>query len=396
MIRDEIKKAILKTVQKMDGGKTVPVFSVEVPEIPEHGDFATNVAFVITRTLAKQIEEKTSTLQSPDIPAIKIRTGDTAWHRVTGSYPTKPLDLAQYLVDHLKKETDLFKKVEVAPPGFINFSLKDEFLLKKLQAVREKPGQWGKSDAGKGKTIVVEYFQLNIGKRPHVGHLRSAVIGDAIARIFECAGYSVKTDTHQGDLGTQFGILLWAFKKRSPSDRAALMKELEENPLEGFHRLNLLYSGANKTAEGYDENPGKEEFAKLERGEAENRNIWRELKGASEENFLRGGVKLLRLRDFEEYKGESEYETDMPAIVNGALKKGVARKKDEAIVVDLSGEGLDEAVLIKSDGASTYLLRDLATIIYRKKKWKFAKSLYVVDVWQSHHFKQLFRVAEKL
>ncbi|MEK7498598.1 MAG: arginine--tRNA ligase, partial [Patescibacteria group bacterium] len=141
---------------------------------------------------------------------------------------------------------------------------------------------------------------------------------------------------------------------------------------------------------------GKIEFAKLEKGDALNRTIWRWMVEISMKKLEDNAVRL-NLLPFEEHRGESVYEEAMPQVVELALVKGVAKKtEDGAVVVDLIKEGLDEAVLVKSDGATTYLLRDLATIQYRKARYDFWKNLYVVDNRQSHHFRQVFRVAELL
>ena len=246
---------------------------------------------------------------------------------------------------------------------------------------------YGCSLEGGGKTIIVEYFQNNVAKPPHVGHLRSAVIGDAIKRILLSQGYDAVSDTHVGDWGTQFGILLYAYKEADEATK----KKIEDDP---FHELEMLYQDVQKR-EGIIE-LGKKEFARLEQGDEENRKIWEWMVAISMKK-LEESARRLQLLPFDEHKGESAYEKMMPALVEKALQKGVAKRtEDGAVIVDLTHEALDEAILIKSDGASTYLLRDLATIQYRKEHWRFWKNLYVVDVRQSHHFKQLFRVAELL
>ena len=283
-------------------------------------------------------------------------------------------------------------EVSVAAPGFLNFTLTDAVLIGALKDVFEAGGAWGTSNVGEGKTVMVEYFQLNIAKWPHIGHLRSAVIGDALKRIFLSQGYHAVSDTHVGDWGTQFGILLLGYKE---FQLAHAKKEIIEDP---FTFLEDIYTKENIKIEADPERRehAKEEFAKLERGDAENRKIWEWMVDISMKK-LEESAERLGLLAFDEHKGESSYEADMPRIVEEALEKNIAiHHEDGAILVDLATEKLDEAVLIKSDGASTYLLRDLATIKYRQKKWEFWKNIYVVDVRQSHHFKQLFRVAELL
>ncbi|MDZ4286296.1 MAG: arginine--tRNA ligase, partial [Candidatus Sungbacteria bacterium] len=289
-----------------------------------------------------------------------------------------------------KAAPEFIKKSEVAGSGFINIFLKDEVMLVSLKEALTRPLAWGKSTEGNGRTVIVEYFQLNIAKEPHVGHLRSAVIGDSLKRILHALGYHVISDTHVGDWGTQFGILLYAYKEAIRHNEA-VREKIKSNP---FTELQSLYVSAN-AEEGIREK-GKAEFAKLEQGDKENREIWQWMVDISMQKLGESATRL-KLLAFEEHRGESMYEEMMPPIVEHALATGVAKKiEDGAVVVDLTHEGLDEAVLVKSDGATTYLLRDLATIKYRKEKWKFWKNLYVVDNRQSHHFRQVFRVAELL
>jgi arginyl-tRNA synthetase len=362
-LRGAIRSAInvvIKNLRKEGAffDSELPFVVVEIPADPSHGDYATNVALSVAKLVGK-----------------------------------KPLDIAEMIAEKLKSTyRDLFDDVRAAPPGFINFFLRDDFLLQSLGQLLKNPAEWGKSSEGTEKTILVEYFQLNIAKRPHIGHLRSAVIGDALKRMFRYVGYTAVSDTHVGDWGTQFGILLLAFRENKVN------KEDIEQSGDPFGALEKLYQEENARIEADPiwRDQAKEEFAKLERGDQENRKIWEWMVEISMKKLEESALRL-ELLPFDEHRGESSYEDAMPKIAELALAKKVAKKlSDGAIVVDLTSDKLDEAVLVKSDGASTYLLRDLATIQYRKEHWKFSKNLYVVDVRQSHHFKQLFRVAELL
>ncbi|TSC72222.1 MAG: arginyl-tRNA synthetase [Parcubacteria group bacterium Gr01-1014_70] len=354
ILRDAIREKISKAAEELAGTLGVPNFSVDPPagglKHVEHGDYATNIALLLAKQLARP-----------------------------------PMDIAGDLAEKL---ADGRWEVSVAPPGFLNFRLQDAYLVESLKTIDE---HWGTSTFGQGKTVLVEYFQLNIAKRPHIGHVRSAVIGDALKRMFFSQGYHAVSDTHVGDWGTQFGILLWAFEKVKEEDRYIY----KEHP---FENLEKLYEAANLQILQKQElrEHGKEEFAKLEAGDKKNRKIWEWMVDVSMKKLEESALRL-GLLPFDEHKGESSYEKDMSRIVEEALEKNVAtHKEDGAVMVDLTKEKLDEAVLIKSDGASTYVLRDLATILYRKKHWKFWKNIYVVDARQTHHFKQLFRVAELL
>lgn len=330
---------------------------VSVPENEKFGHYSTNIAFQLSKT-------RQST----------------------------PLKVAEEIKSKIENQkSDIIAKIEVVSPGFINFWLQDEVLLAYLKSVLKNPDQWGKSNIGQQKVVRLEYFQLNVAKIPHIGHLRSAVIGDALKRIFSTQGYKVVSDTHIGDWGTQFGILIYGYKSLSDQER----EKIKQNPIE---ELSQLYIAENKRIE---EDPkrrekAKEEFAKLEKGDKENKKIWQWMVDVSMEKFQEI-IDQLDLRPFEEHRGESAYEDMMPEITQLALDKKVAQKIDDgAVIVDLLDYKLGKAVLVKSDGASTYLLRDLATLKYWKKQWQFWQNLYVVDVRQAYHFKQLFKVAELL
>lgn len=347
MLKPELEKILLHAA-----GNPTANFSFEAPPQSEFGDYATNLPLVLAKERG-----------------------------------ISPIALAEEIAGKIK--SPLVEKAEAAAPGFINIWLSKKALGAGIEGILANPRSYGGSLEGKGRTVIVEYFQLNIAKEPHVGHLRSAVIGDSVKRILRHVSYHAISDTHVGDWGTQFGILLSAFKRVGGN-----IKDVEENP---FELLNKLYVEENERIEADPllRKEAKEEFAKLERGDKENRAIWEWMVELSMKK-LKESANSLQLLRFEEHKGESSYEADMPKIVEKALEKGVAIKKDGAVLVDLSDEELDEAVLIKSDGASTYLLRDLATIKHRKENWNFYKNIYVVDVRQSHHFRQVFRVAELL
>ena len=349
LLREELAKVIKEDIQ----------ITVSEPERPENGDYTTNAAFLIAKK-----EDR------------------------------KPHEVAEELKSKLEKSSsNIVEKIDIGGSGFLNFWVKKENLLDGVNEVLENPDAFGKSNIGKNKKVIVEYFQLNIAKRPHIGHLRSAVIGDAIKRMLLAFGYEVISDTHVGDWGTQFGILICALKQKHTE--LNLNEWRPENP---FEWLEGLYIEGNAMIES---NPrlrelAKEEFAKLERDDVENRKYWEWIEAISMQQLEYTALRLGLLK-FDEHKGESSYTGDMPGIIEEALKKGVAqRKEDGAVVADLKNEGLDEAVLLKSDGASTYLLRDLATIKYREQQYNFWRNLYVVDARQEHHFKQVFSVAEKL
>ncbi len=336
------------------------VFDVSYPK-PGFGDYATNAAMV----LFKKFNE------APAATPMEFAS----------ALATKLLDL-----DHKNS----FSKIESAG-GFINFTLSEDFLIHKLQEVLRLSGEFGKSETGDGRTVIVEYFQNNIAKPPHVGHLRSAVIGDSLVRILKFVGYKTLTDTHIGDWGVQFGILLYAYKQFI--EKGGNKEQIEKDPV---IELNKLYVDMSAQIEAKPElrDLGKAEFQKLEAGDVDNRELWEWFVKVSLDDFERYR-EILNIQPFDHNLGESFYENQMAGVLEGFEQKGLISVGETGeIYVDLEEHGLGRCILVKSDGATTYHLRDFATYMYRKAEFDFYRNLYVVDVRQSHHFRQLFKVLE--
>lgn len=320
---------------------------------PQFGDYSTNAALI----LAKQLKRNPA-----EIAAV-----------VAGEI--LKLDKQRVLAD------------AKAAGGFINFTLSRKSLLDNLRNILELKEKFGSSGAGKGKTIIVEYFQNNVAKPPHVGHLRSAVVGDSLLRIFRFLGYPAMSDTHIGDWGTQFGILILAYKTMGDK------KTVEKDPI---NELNKLYVAMSEKIDGQPElrEQAKAEFARLEKGDAENRKLWQWFVMESLIDFEHYR-RLLELLEFDHNLGESFYEDKMPAVLDLMRSKNlVVTGETGELYVDLEKFGMGRCILVKSDGATTYHLRDFATYIFRKSQFDFYKNIYVVDNRQSHHFKQLFKVLE--
>ncbi|HEX9502798.1 MAG TPA: arginine--tRNA ligase [Patescibacteria group bacterium] len=289
----------------------------------------------------------------------------------------KPVELATQLI--AKMNVSDFEKVEVAGPGFINFRLKPEALVSKIIDSSEQ--------ITKPEKILVEYFQPNVAKPLHLGHLETAVIGDTIYRQLKYLGHQVESDTHMGDWGTQFGQLLLAYKKYGNEGI------VESDPI---NELNKLYVKINEEITKHPtlHEEAKEEFVKLEKGDSENRAIWKKFVDWSLEKHLKIN-ELMNIQLFDHHWPESFYQDKMPAILMDLKGRGLLKESQGAQIVDLESQGLGIALIVKSDGGTTYLLRDLATFVYRKSLG-FNKQLYVVDVRQAHAFKQLFAILKLL
>lgn len=299
-----------------------------------------------------------------------------------------PLELAR---DYAEKITaaapaGFFKKVEAAAPGFINFWLSDKTLQAEFKRIAAD-NDYGKGDVGKGKTVIVEYSQPNIAKKMHVGHMRTTIIGAALANILEASGYRVVRWNYLGDWGTQFGKLIAAYKMWGDK------KLVKQDPIEELQKLYVRFHEEAKTDPEL-ERRGREEFKKLEDGDRENRRLWEWFKKESLAEFM----KIYRVLDvdFDEWIGEAFFEREMAATVKELAERHIAERSEGAMVVNLDDVGLPPALIQKSDGASLYLTRDIANLRYRLKRYNPVKVLYVVGNEQSLAFEQLFAVAKKL
>jgi arginyl-tRNA synthetase len=299
-----------------------------------------------------------------------------------------PHEKAEEITKELKTDKELAKlvdRIEIAGPGFINFWLKKDALVDNLIQIKEGKEKYGTSDLGKGKTVVIDYSSPNIAKPFGIGHLRSTIIGQALYNLYKFLGYGVVGDNHLGDWGTQFGKLLYMIKLKNVVDF-------------DIAKLEKLYVEFHKLAENDEslEGSAREWFKKLEEGDSEAKSIWQKCVDASMEEFGRVyellGVKI----DFA--FGESYYESEMGQMMEDPIfKKHLSEGEDGALIIDLAKEGIETPLMfLKSDGATTYATRDLATIRFRVRKWNPDIIVYEVGAEQSLYFKQLFATARLL
>jgi arginyl-tRNA synthetase len=333
---------------------------------------------------------------SPDVP-IEISVPD---EELFGHYSTNfalraakakgvpPLEFAKECATRIAAgaPAEFFQKVEAAAPGFINFWLSDAMMQKEFAAIAADK-KYGAGNIGNGKTVIVEYSQPNIAKKMHVGHMRTTIIGAALANILEQSGYRVVRWNYLGDWGTQFGKLIAAYKMWG--SKAAV----EKDPIEELQKLYVRFHGEIKTDPALEKR-GQEEFKKLEDGDRENRKLWEWFKKESLKEFKKT-YRILDV-DFDVWIGEAFFEREMKATVRELMDAHIAERSEGAVVVKLDDVGLPPALVQKSDGASLYLTRDIANLRYRLKKYKPAKILYVVGNEQALAFEQLFAVAKKL
>ena len=280
---------------------------------------------------------------------------------------------------------DCFEKVEQVN-AYVNIFIKRAFFASELiKEIVADGADYGKSDIGNGKTVIVEYSSPNIAKPFHIGHIRSTVIGNAIANIYEDLGYNTIRINHLGDYGTQFGKMIVAYRKWGSEE------ELKKNPIKTLLSYYTKFHEEAKTHPELDDE-ARETFARLEAGEAEELALWEKFREYSLQEFNRV-YDMLGIK-FDSYAGESFYSDKMPAIVDEMREKGLLVESQGAQIVDLEPYGMSPAIILKSDGSSLYATRDIAAAVYRKKTYDFDKCIYVVASQQNLHFKQWKKVLE--
>lgn len=280
---------------------------------------------------------------------------------------------------------DDFSEIKNVGP-YINFFLdRKKFENDVINAIIDKKENYGKSDMGKGKTAIVEFSSVNIAKPFHIGHIRSTVIGDALRNIHEFLGYNTIATNYIGDYGTQFGTMIAAYKLWGDDEK------LNANPIKELLNLYVRYNTEASENEEMME-VARMEFKNLEEGEEEATRLWSWFKEISFNEFDRV-YKLLDI-EFDNYKGEAYYSKYMPEILEELKEKKLLVESDGAQIIDLAQFDLPPSIIIKSNGSSAYITRDIATAINRKKEYNFDENLYVVATQQNLHFQQLWRILE--
>jgi arginyl-tRNA synthetase len=278
------------------------------------------------------------------------------------------------------------REIKVIPPAYINFFFKPEKIREQVKEIIIKDKNFGKSGENRKRTIIIDYSSPNVAKSMHVGHLRSTFIGQAIYNLYNFLGYKIIGDNHLGDWGTQFGMMIAGCKKYLKTT------ELEEITVSGMLDIYVRF---NKEAESNPDlqNLAKSEFKKLEKGDKENRKIWKILREKSLKEFNKI-YDVLGIK-FDLIKGESDYEKELENEIGSALKNKKAIKNEDGSIIISLGE-MTPFLIQKSDGATVYGTRDLATIRFRVKKYSPEKIIYVIGNEQSFYLEQLFKSAEIL
>jgi arginyl-tRNA synthetase len=297
---------------------------------------------------------------------------------------SNPREVAVSIAADLARALPNWAQCDIAGAGFINFRIQPAILNDALtSAIRGEHLFFDKS--AQPRTIVIDFSSPNVAKPMHVGHIRSTILGDCLSRTLRLLGHRVITDNHIGDWGTQFGKLLVGWKELL--DRSAL----ESDPLGEMERL---YKDVNKACE---KDPGvldraRSELVRLQQGDAENLQIWKQMQALSQSQFEaiygRLGVQ------FDHCLGESFYNARLKPVVQELIDTGLAQESEGAMVVYFEEPELKAhpALVQKSDGAANYTTTDLATLQYRLESWNPDEIVYVTDARQQLHFKQLFTI----
>lgn len=282
-------------------------------------------------------------------------------------------------------ENDIFEKVEQVNAYVNMFISREEFVEEVLEEVMEKGDEYGRSNVGEGKPVIVEFSSPNIAKPFHIGHIRSTVIGNSINLLWDAMGYKVTRINHLGDYGTQFGKMIVAYRHWGNEE------DVRREPIKTLlHYYTKFHEEAEKDPSLDDE--ARETFAKLEQGGKEETELWQWFRDESLKEFTR--VYNMLGIEYDSYAGESFYSDKMPAVVQELKDKNLLVESNGAEIVDLEPYGLTPAPILKSDGSTLYITRDLACAKYRKATYDFYKNIYVVASQQNLHFQQLKKILE--
>ena len=315
--------------------------------------------------------------------------GDYAFpcFRLAKELKKAPPMIANDIKEKIQIDEKRVEKVEVVG-GYLNFYIQQEQMVEEVLKEIDAQEEYGKSEIGKGKNIVIDYSAPNIAKPFHIGHLRSTVIGGALYNIYKYLGYHTIGVNHLGDYGTQFGKLIEGYKLWGKE------YNIEEDPINELTKIYIRINQVCKEDEKVLEQC-RMNFKLLEDGDPYCTEIWEKFRALSLKEFQK--VYDLLGSHFDSWNGEAFYSDKMPEVIEILEKTGKLVESQGAKIIDLEDKGINTPCIIqKSNGSTTYATRDLAAILYRTRTYDFDKALYVVSYEQTLHFKQVFEVAKLL
>ena len=341
----------------------------------------------IANCLKEKIEELTleEIIALIEVPPNK-EMGDYAFpcFKLAKVFRKSPNMIAADLAESIEAKGEISKVIPLG--GYVNFFVnKSQLAESVIKDVLTKKENYGHSDLGQDKAVVIDFSSPNIAKPFHIGHIRTTVIGNALYKIYDSQGYNVVRVNHLGDYGTQFGKLIVAFKLWGNKEA------VEANPIPELLKLYIqFHDEAEKHPEMEDE--ARAWFTKLENGDKEAKELWQWFRDESLKEFAR--VYDLLDIEFDSYNGESFYSDKMDRVIDIIKDKGLLQESQGTNIVDLEEYNMPPALITKNDGSTLYMTRDLAAALYRKENYDFEKCIYVVGSQQSLHFQQLFKVLE--
>ena len=348
-------------------------------------DFKDKIAEEISKVLELTKEELKEYIEIPK----DTKMGDYALpcFKLAKEMKKSPVIIANEIKEKIEMPNKYISKIE-AVNGFLNIFINNEMLIENvLDEMESKKENYGSSNIGNGKNIIVEYSSPNIAKPFHVGHLRTTVIGRALYNMHKFLGYNTIGINHLGDWGTQFGKLIEGYK------RFGNEYDLEENPID---KLTEIYVRINELCKEDESvlDDCRNNFKKLEDGDEYCTQVWQKFKDLSLKEFQR----IYDILDvhFDSNNGESFYSDKMQEVVDILRKNNKLLESQGAEIVDLEYKNMPPLMVTKSNGSTTYATRDLAAILYRARTYDFDKCIYVVAYEQNLHFKQVFEVAKFL
>lgn len=346
-------------------------------------DFKKEIAEIIAKNLEGLTEDEIKSMI--EIPQDQSM-GDYAFpcFRLAKTMRKAPNLIAAELAEKLQGE-QLFSEVSPVNAYVNMFVSREEMMKSTVSEVLEEKENFGRSDIGGNKKVIVEFSSPNIAKPFHIGHIRSTVIGNSLSKIYDALGYDVFKINHLGDYGTQFGKMICAYR------RWGNREDVINSP------IKTLLGYYTKFHVEVEEHPELEDearaiFTKLEQGSKEEVELWQWFREESLKEFQR--VYDMLGIEFDSYNGESFYSDKMPRFEKELSDKGLLHESNGAQVVDLEEYKLGTALIKKSDGSSLYITRDIAAAVYRKENYDFYKNIYVVATQQNLHFQQLFKILE--
>ena len=351
--------------------------------------------------LKEKIADKISKAVNLDLQTLKtyievpkdVKNGDYSFpcFRLAKELKKSPQIIATEIKEKLEQKGEIDKdfiyKIDIVG-GYLNFYINPEVFAKEVINQIDIQEDYGSSNIGKGKNIVVDYSAPNIAKPFHIGHLRSTVIGAALYKIYKYLGYNVTGINHLGDYGTQFGKLIEGYKLWGEE------YDIDKDPI---NELTKIYIRINNLCKE-DENvlqACRDNFKKLEEGDKYCTELWEKFRKLSLQEFQ----KVYDILDckFDSWNGEAFYSDKMQEVIDILEKQGKLIDSQGAKIVDLEDQGINTpCIIIKSNGSTTYATRDLAAILYRARTYDYDKALYVTSYEQILHFKQVFAVAKYL